>query len=301
MVENEGYNVVVVVGGDSVSSLNPREFVERADEAFASREVRQNISYLKSPYIPNAYAHCTTAHMQKHNVSREQLAMVSVLMSAQATYHPLAVQRRPYDLDEVLNSTTVGQNLNLLECARKADGAAAIVVTKKGNIKVVGGGEASSPALTVEDYQSTLSRISSAKHAFQRAYDSCNCSAKDIDFFGLYDCFPICFLRAVEASGLAKEGQGGQWIEDKFRIWNDCRSMKQRLSVKDFPVNTHGGLLSFGAPWEVPAFFALIEAFEQLSLTATEGGRQIPNCKRALVYGNGGVFNSSSVVVLSSS
>ncbi|EKX52406.1 hypothetical protein GUITHDRAFT_150541, partial [Guillardia theta CCMP2712] len=120
MVENEGYNVVVVVGGDSVSSLNPREFVERADEAFASREVRQNISYLKSPYIPNAYAHCTTAHMQKHNVSREQLAMVSVLMSAQATYHPLAVQRRPYDLDEVLNSTSVGQNLNLLECARKA-------------------------------------------------------------------------------------------------------------------------------------------------------------------------------------
>ena len=27
----------------------------------------------------------------------------------------------------------------------------------------------------------------------------------------------ICIYRAVEASGLAKEGQGGQWIEDKFR------------------------------------------------------------------------------------
>lgn len=124
MVENEGYNVVVVVGGDSVSSLNPKDFVERADEAFASREVRQNISYLKSPYIPNAYAHCTTAHMHKHNVSREQvsrplsflnlplsfavqLAMVSVLMSAQAMYHPHAVQRRPYDLDEVLNSAVI--------------------------------------------------------------------------------------------------------------------------------------------------------------------------------------------------
>lgn len=32
----------------------------------------------------------------------------------------------------------------------------------------------------------------------------------DIDFFGLYDCFPICLIRAVEAVGLAKKGEGGK-------------------------------------------------------------------------------------------
>ena len=26
-------------------------------------------------------------------------------------------------------------------------------------------------------------------------------SASQIDYFGLYDCFPICFIRAVEAAG----------------------------------------------------------------------------------------------------
>lgn len=49
------------------------------------------------------------------------------------------------------------------------------------------------------------------------------------------------------------------------------------------PVNTHGGLLSFGAPWETPAMYNIIEAVEQLNGTAY--GRQVKNAKRALVYG----------------
>jgi acetyl-CoA acetyltransferase len=49
------------------------------------------------------------------------------------------------------------------------------------------------------------------------------------------------------------------------------------------PVNTHGGLLSFGAPWETPAMYNIIEAVEQLNGTAH--GRQVKDAKRALVYG----------------
>ncbi len=69
------------------------------------------------------------------------------------------------------------------------------------------------------------------------------------------------------------------------------------LSPPDIlPVNTHGGLLSFGAPWETPAMYNIIEAVEQLNGTAY--GRQVPNVKRALVYGNGGVFSASAVAIL---
>ncbi|HQK20713.1 MAG TPA: hypothetical protein PLJ27_24845, partial [Polyangiaceae bacterium] len=59
---------------------------------------------------------------------------------------------------------------------------------------------------------------------------------------------------------------------------------------------THGGLLAFGAPWEVPAMYNIIEAFDQLTHRAE--GRQIPNARRALVYGNGGVFSASAVAIL---
>ena len=63
-----------------------------------------------------------------------------------------------------------------------------------------------------------------------------------------------------------------------------------------FRVNTHGGLLGFGAPWEVPAMHSLIEAVAQLRGEAV--GRQVAGAKRALVYGNGGIFSASAVAVL---
>jgi acetyl-CoA acetyltransferase len=63
-----------------------------------------------------------------------------------------------------------------------------------------------------------------------------------------------------------------------------------------FPVSTHGGLLGYGAPWEVPAMYAVAEAVEQLRREAA--GRQLSRARAALVYGNGGVFSAAAVAVL---
>ena len=64
-------------------------------------------------------------------------------------------------------------------------------------------------------------------------------------------------------------------------------------------MNTHGGLMGFGAPWEVPAMYSIIEACEQLSGNAGPE-RQVPGARRALVYGNGGIFSHSAVGILAS-
>ena len=45
-----------------------------------------------------------------------------------------------------------------------------------------------------------------------QAYKASGLTAKDIDYFGLYDCFPICFIKALEGVGLAKANSGGRWI-----------------------------------------------------------------------------------------
>ena len=66
-----------------------------------------------------------------------------------------------------------------------------------------------------------------------------------------------------------------------------------------FPINTHGGLLCFGAPWEVPAMFGVVEAVDQI--TQRSRGRSIGDCRRALVYGNGGVLSASAVAILAAS
>ena len=43
--------------------------------------------------------------------------------------------------------------------------------------------------------------------------------------------------------------------------------------------------------------YNVIEAYRQL--TGRAGARQVAACRRALVYGNGGIFSASSVAILS--
>lgn len=306
MIKMQGRNLVAVVAGDAVSSLPTEEFLKRADAGCSSSHRGENIS----PVIPLGYDRVAQWQVRNGGVTRQQLAMVSVLMSRQALRHPLAMTKRPLTLEEVLAAKPIGPMTGLLECARRADGGASLIVASSEYLKhrvakgtnarlekrfhnspmVLGGGEASGPLYPppiIDD------EMFSCEQAASSAFASAKLSTKDIDFFGLYDCFPICFIRAVEAVGLAPKFGGGKWVEDMY-----LKSETQGgvLSPTDFPVNTHGGLLSFGAPWETPAMYNIMEAVAQLTNHAEE--RQLPSPKRALVYGNGGIFSASAVAIL---
>jgi acetyl-CoA acetyltransferase len=208
MIELEICDVVAVVAGDAVSSLPRDEFLRRADQT-----CRDAADELPSPVIPHAYDRVAQWQMSTHGVTREQLAMCSVLMSRQAARHSLALTRTPHTIEKVLASTQVAPVTNLLECARRADGGAAIVVAssrfleqhgiKKPAARVLGGGEGSGPLypppVIDEDMFSCEEACRIACHASQL-------SADHIDFFGLYDCYPICLVRAVEAVGICAPG-----------------------------------------------------------------------------------------------
>eukprot|EP00455_Lapot_gusevi_P006185 TRINITY_DN12647_c0_g1_i4.p1 TRINITY_DN12647_c0_g1~~TRINITY_DN12647_c0_g1_i4.p1 ORF type:complete len:397 (-),score=61.33 TRINITY_DN12647_c0_g1_i4:128-1318(-) len=292
MIKSEGVHVVAVCAGDAVSSLSREEFLKRADQTCFDPH-----HALPSPVIPNGYDRIAQWHLQKYGVTREQLAMCSVLMSRQAANNPNAITKHPRTLQQVLESPQVGQVTNVLECARRADGGAAIVVASslwmerhgygKRGITVLGGGEASGPLYPAPIIDETMF---SCEEAAAVAYDEARLDPQDIDFFGLYDCFPICLIRAIEAVGLAPKGKGGLFIQDMYE------KTMNGVDVNQFPINTHGGLLAMGAPWEAPAMFNIIEAIQQLSGTATN--RQIKNARRALVYGNGGIFSASAVAIL---
>lgn len=126
--------------------------------------------------------------------------------------------------------------------------------------------------------------------------------------------------RAIEAVGLASKGCGGQYVQQMYNQLVAPLAQQQPASGSNgssnghpsplgessatshpshhtnWPVNTHGGLLGFGAPWEVPAMISLVEAVTQLRGEAA--GRQVPHALRALVYGNGGIFSASAVAIL---
>jgi len=292
MIEQQVCDVVAVVAGDAVSSLPRDEFLHRADQTCRDPE-----GELPSPVIVHAYDRVARWQMDTYGVTREQLAMCSVLMSRQAARHPLALTRTPHDLAKVLDSPQIAPVTNLLECARRADGGAALVVAstrfleRNGisgrGVRVLGGGECSGPLYPPPVIDEDMF---SCEEACTTAYQASQLNVKDIEFFGLYDCYPICLIRAVEAVGICGKGEGGAWIQAKYEETSGA------FAPQAFPVNTHGGLLAFGAPWEVPAMYNVTEAFAQL--TGRAEGRQIPDARRALVYGNGGIFSASAVAIL---
>ncbi|KAG9400117.1 hypothetical protein AC1031_011027 [Aphanomyces cochlioides] len=298
MVETEGVDCVAVVAGDAVRQLSGEEFLKRADQTCWHPK-----SGLSSPVIPSGYDRVARYQMDRFGVTREELAACSAVMSIMASQHPLALTKTPRTIEDVLASPPVASVTNLLECARRADGGAALLVAsarfmeRKGipqgtGAVIIGGGEASGPL-----YPPPLEEINedmfSCEQATLQAYEEANISVRDIDFFGLYDCYPVCLIRAVEAVGLAPQGLGGRYMLEKYF---ELKQRKHKRVQDILPINTHGGLLAFGAPWEVPAMYNVIEAFHQITNTA--GTRQIPNVRRALVYGNGGIFSHSAVAIL---
>ena len=305
LIEYKNFDLIAVVGGDAVSSISTETFLNRVNVPFigctspSTSGDNNNKSML--PYIPHGYDRIAQWSIDNGYVTREQLVMACVLMSYQASRHPDALTKRPYTLNQVLQSPTISSVTGLLECARRADGGATLLIASSQFIRdhhldithcptILGGGESSSilyPPNTITD------EYFNCDIAVEQALYEAKLTRKDIQFYGLYDCFPICLIKAIEAVGLAPKHQGGQWIEAMYHKYQSNHNL---LSPTEFPINTHGGLMCFAAPWTVPAMYNIIEAVIQLNQQAQH--RQVTNIKNALVYGNGGIFSASAIAIL---
>ena len=341
----EGIEVIAVIAADTVGSMTGDEFLEKADAIFF--KLRDELGLpehsVTSPTIPYGYDRITEHQLSSTSLTREQLQMTVSLESFHAGLHPESLQSQsangkaetndkeayPFTtLAQVRASPSITPNISLLECARRADGAACLILAsnrflkrrnlwKPGIPTVIGGGQFSGPLYppTNNDEKESTSGITShmyasCQQAMDHAYASAgNLAAKDIQYFGLYDCFPICLIRAIEACGLAGEGwgqdsnSGGHYVQrqyDRMLAAREDGTVEKLLADPSFfPINTHGGLLCFGAPWEVPAMFGVVEAVDQI--TGRSSGRSIGDCRRALVYGNGGILSASAVAILAAS
>jgi acetyl-CoA acetyltransferase len=326
MIKYEGLECVALIAADMVGGMSSDDFLSRANGIFHKLDKQ-----VPSPAIPHGYDKLTSYQMHHYHVTRDQLRMAVCLESLHAGIHENSLFRKKElerqeqkessqkddgilytSLKQVQEAPSVTPNISILECARRADGAAAVILTSnrflarrglyaEGLPTIIGGGESSGPLYPL----GTVSEEHfSCEKAMSYAYASAgNLTAKDIDFFGLYDCFPICLVRALESSGLCEKGKAGDYLEQQYkRMMSAIDSKRLEELLRDdtfFPVNTHGGLLCFGAPWEVPAMYNILEAVQQLKGEAR--GRQIKDCRRALVYGNGGVMSASAVAILSRS
>ncbi len=236
--------------------------------------------------IPAYYALVASRYMHVHGTTETDLAALAVLMRRHAGEHPGAQFREPISTDAVLASKPVAAPLKLLDCCPVSDGAAAFVVCREPSnprlVQIRGAGQAHTHQHV--SAAPSLTEFGAAESAGQ-ALAAARVSLDDIGYAAIYDSFTITLTLLLEEIGLGPRGGAGRLAtEGHF-------SRGGRL-----PLNTHGGLLSYGHCGVGGAMAHLVEA--HLQLTGRAGARQAGQPRLALLHGDGGVLSSHVSLVL---
>jgi acetyl-CoA acetyltransferase len=242
------------------------------------------------PFLPStAYALAASRHMHEFGTTREQMAEVAVAARQWALKNPVAWEKKPLTVEEVLSARMVSYPFTVRDICLVTDGGGAIVMVsperskslKKKPVYVLGQGQhithaniSSMPDLT----------ITGASESGRQAYAMAGLAAKDIDVIELYDAFTINTILFLEDLGFCKKGEGGAFV-----------SGGRIAPGGALPVNTNGGGLSYCHPG-MYGLFLLIEAVRQLRGEC--GDRQVNGAETAIAHGNGGVLSSQSTVIL---
>jgi acetyl-CoA acetyltransferase len=101
----------------------------------------------------------------------------------------------------------------------------------------------------------------------------------------IYDCYTITVLLTLEDAGFCRKGEGLQFLREHDFTFNG-----------NFPMNTHGGQLSFGQTGSAGGMTQVIEAMQQIQGRA--GTRQLSSHDLAYVSGTGGVMSEQGALIL---
>lgn len=237
------------------------------------------------------YAMIAQRYAAKYGYDKQAMAKIAVDQRFNAQYHPDAIfNGQTLTAEEVLASKVVADPLHVLEIVMPVAGGAAVLVTSKELAArarhrpafVKGFGERlsyKSPSYSDEMTVTPLERAAS------KAFSMAGLKPQDMDAAQLYDCYTITTLLSLEDAGFCAKGEGMSFVKE------------HNLTFKgDFPLNTHGGQLSFGQSGAAGGMSQVIEAFHQISGRAEQ--RQLAKCDQVFVSGTGGVMSEQGALIL---
>jgi acetyl-CoA acetyltransferase len=236
--------------------------------------------------IPAYYGLVASRYMHEYGVDERDLAQLAVLMRSHAQTHAGAQFRTPINVDAVLASRPIASPLKLLDCCPVSDGGAAFVISRQPlnerRVRIRGAAQAHTHQhVTAAPSLSEFGAGASSAGALRAA----SVRLADIDYAAIYDSFTITLAILLEEIGLAPRGQAGK-LAASGHFSRDG----------ELPLNTHGGLLSYGHCGVGGAIAHLVEA--HLQLTGRAGERQASAPRMALLHGDGGVLSSHVSMVL---
>ncbi len=242
------------------------------------------------PTIPAFYGLFASRYMHEYGLSETDLAEMAVLMRRHASRHPDAHLSSPISVEDVLASRPIAAPLKMLDCCPISDGGCAVVVsrdrTRQGSgARIIGAAQAS----LFQHISATPSLIlTGAAASAGRAMGGANTAVTDVTCAGIYDSFTVTICLLLEELGLARPGEAPR------------RALEGDFDLEGtLPLNTHGGLLSFGHCGVGGALAHLVEM--QRQMTGRAGDRQIADPSLALMHGDGGVLSAHVSLVLEQS
>ena len=244
------------------------------------------------PFLPaTAYAMAASRHMHEFGTTREQMAEVAVAARKWAQLNPVAWEKKPLSIEDVLNARPISYPFTVRDVCLVTDGGGAIVMTtadrargmKKPPVFVLGCGQSITHAsITSMPNLTHTGAIESGRQAYAMA----GMKPSDIKVLALYDAFTINTILFLEDLGFCAKGEGGSFV-----------SGGRIAPGGALPVNTNGGGLSCVHPG-MYGLFTIVEASQQLMGLA--GDRQVAAVDVAVAHGSGGELSHQATLVFGS-
>ena len=233
-------------------------------------------------------------YFERFGAGREDLARISVKNHHNGTLAPKSFLKREITVEDVLSARIISWPFGLYDCAAQTDGAAAAVLTRADLAKGFRDDPVLVKAVTVfagpnpqkdpsNDFLSWKPTVHAAKEAYRQA--GIDDPFRQIDVAQLHDCFSLTELLSYEDLGFCAKGQGKEHVAaGTFALGGEL------------PVNTDGGLKSFGHPTGATGVRMIYE--NVLQLQGRAGPRQVESPSLALSHNIGGHPTSCGIAIL---
>ncbi|MCX5299719.1 lipid-transfer protein [Streptomyces sp. NBC_00193] len=290
-------DVVLVVGADAA----PKGFFAPAggDRPDDPDWLRFRVLGATNPAYFALYAR---RRMALYGDTGEDFAQVKVKNAAAGLLNPNARYRKAVTAEEVAASAIVADPLRLLDICATSDGGAALVLSSMDFARSRGVADPvriravstvtptyprtvlDLPDIATDSVTAGVAGSGSFRASIARAaYEEAGLGPDDLSLAEVYDLSTALELEWYEDIGLCGEGEGAKLVRE------GATALGGRI-----PVNTSGGLASFGEAVPAQAIAQVCELTWQLRGTA--GERQVAGA-RAGMTANQGLFGHGSAVV----
>ncbi|MDP1714315.1 MAG: beta-ketoacyl synthase N-terminal-like domain-containing protein [Anaerolineales bacterium] len=223
-------------------------------------------------------------YMHENDVPANGFAGFALTAHANGIANKNAMFRKAIKAETYAKAEMVSDPLNMFDAAPNADGAAALVLTRRDLLPSdwdaprplvkIAGSAASSDTLALHDRKDIL-YFDTAQISAGNAMKQAGIILNQVNFFEYHDAFSIYAALSLEAVGFAIKGRG----------WKLAADNKISLTGK-IPCATMGGMKARGFPGGASGVYQAVEAVAQLRGQAEVN--QIPNAKYGLIQSLGG-------------